>query len=46
MVAFNLGPCRGVSAYTAIELYYPQHGQTFDPKNYINICNGQYVGSP
>lgn len=46
VVAFNLGTCRGVPAYTAIEWYFPQHGDRFDPNNYINICTGQYVGSP
>lgn len=46
VVAFDLGDCNGVHAYKAIEWYYPQHGQSFRPNDYINICTGAYVGSP
>ncbi len=44
VVAFNLGMCQGKLMYQAIEWYYPQHGEKFDPKSYINICTGTYVG--
>jgi hypothetical protein len=44
VVAFSLGMCNGYRAYTAIEWYFPQHGQKFNPRTYINICTGQYVG--
>lgn len=43
IVAFNLGSCGGKSAYTAVEWYFPEYGQTFDPNNYIDACNGTYV---
>jgi hypothetical protein len=46
IVAWNLGTCHGAAAYTAVEWFFPQHGDTFDPHNYINACTGQYVGSP
>ena len=32
-------------AYTAIEWFFPQHGGKFDPKKYIDICTGDYVGA-
>jgi hypothetical protein len=44
VVAFDLGECRGQLVYRAIEWYFPQHGQTFNPHSYINICTGQYIG--
>jgi WD40 repeat protein len=43
VVAFDLGKCGSSISYRAIEWYFPQHGQTFDPRNYINICTGQYI---
>jgi hypothetical protein len=43
VVAFDLGKCGSSLSYRAIEWYFPQHGQTFDPFNYINICTGHYV---
>jgi len=46
LVAFNLGTCRGIRAYAAIEWYHPQHAERFDPHKYINICTGEYVGNP
>jgi hypothetical protein len=46
IVAFNLGTCGGRLAYTALEWYFPQHGEHFDPNNYRNICTGGYVGNP
>jgi len=43
IVAFNLGSCDGKRMYQAVEWYFPQHGQTFDPNQYENICAGTYV---
>jgi hypothetical protein len=43
VVAFNLGMYGVTLAYRAIEWYFPQYGQAFDRRNYINICTGQYV---
>jgi len=43
LVAFNLGYCHGELAYTAIEWYFPQHGQLFDSNSYVNICTWRYV---
>ncbi len=44
VVAFNLGTCDGKLMYQAVEWYFPQHGQTFNPNQYENICTGTYVG--
>jgi hypothetical protein len=44
IVAFNLGSCDGKLMYQAVEWYFPQHGQTFNPSQYENICTGTYVG--
>jgi hypothetical protein len=38
VVAFHLGTCGGKSAYTAVEWYFPQYGDSFDPDNYQAIC--------
>lgn len=43
VVAFNLGTCHGKRMYRAVEWYFPQHGQTFNPGRYENICTGTYV---
>lgn len=45
VVAFNLGTCTGIRAYTAIEWYFPQHGERFDPATYIDICTGEHLGN-
>jgi hypothetical protein len=45
IVAFDLGTCGGHPAYLAVEWYYPQHGQKFNPTTYINDCTGKYVGN-
>jgi hypothetical protein len=45
IVAFNLGKCGGRLAYTALEWYFPEHGDHFDPNSYTNICTGDYVGT-
>jgi hypothetical protein len=44
IVAFDLGRCGGTLMYRAVEWYFPQHGEVFDPNQYEDICNGQYVG--
>lgn len=44
VIAFDLGMCNGILAYRAIEWYFPQYGENFDPHTYINICTGKYVG--
>jgi hypothetical protein len=43
VVAFNLGTCDGKRMYRAVEWYFPQHGQTFNPGRYENVCTGAYV---
>jgi hypothetical protein len=42
VVAFNLGSCGGKLMYQAFEVYFPQHGQAFNPGQYENICTGGY----
>ena len=42
IVLFQLGQCHGRPAYDAIEWYFPQHGQHFNPRQYINACTGTY----
>jgi hypothetical protein len=46
VVAFDLGTCQGRLMYQAVEWYFPQHGQTFDPHRYEDICTGTFVPSP
>jgi len=46
VVAFDLGTCDGKLMYQAIEWYFPQHGQSFNPNTYQDICTGSYVGNP
>ena len=43
VVAFNLGICDGRLMYRAVEWYFPQHKQAFDPGRYEDICTGTYV---
>ncbi len=45
IVAFKLGTCSGGFMYQAVEWYFPQHGQRFDPDRYENVCTGSYVTS-
>jgi WD40 repeat protein len=42
VVAFNLGACGGKLMYRAVEWYFPQHKQAFNPRQYENICTGGY----
>jgi hypothetical protein len=44
IVAFDLGTCSGKLMYRAVEWYFPQHGQNFNPGQYEDICTGTYVG--
>jgi hypothetical protein len=46
VVAFDLGSCGGKLMYQAVEWYFPQHSQAFNPNTYENICTGSYVGTP
>jgi len=43
VIAFDLGTCDGKLMYQAVEWYFPQHGQSFSPHRYENICTGSYV---
>ena len=43
VVAFNLGICDGRLMYRAVEWYFRQHKQAFDPGRYEDICTGTYV---
>ncbi|SRR6266567_2346145 len=45
VVAFNLGMCGTTLAYRALEWYFPQFGQAFSRRDYINVCTGQYVSN-
>jgi hypothetical protein len=42
IVLFQLGTCHGRRAYDAVEWYFPQHGQHFNARQYINACTGAY----
>ena len=36
-----------IPAYTAVEWYFPQHGESFNPKSYVNACTHTLAfGSP
>ena len=43
VVAFKLGICDGRLMYQAVEWYFPQHKQAFDPARYEDVCTGTYV---
>ena len=45
IVAFKPGICDGKLMYQAIEWYFPQYGQRFNPHQYEDICTGTYVTS-
>ena len=40
IVAFDLGDCGGTLAYRKITWYFPAFGETFDPANANDICDG------
>jgi hypothetical protein len=42
IVAFDLGTCNGHYMYAAVEWYFPQHKQTFDPNQFEDVCVGAY----
>jgi hypothetical protein len=42
IVAFDLGTCNGRYMYAAVEWYFPQHGQKFDPAQFEDVCIGAY----
>lgn len=46
VIAFSSGTCSGKVMYRAVEWYFSQHGQTFQPGRYEDICRGTYVGNP
>jgi hypothetical protein len=46
IVAFNRGIWAGVYMYQAVEWYFAQHGGTFDPTEYENVCTGNPVPNP
>jgi hypothetical protein len=46
VVAFDLGTCDGKLMYQAVEWFFPQHGQSFRPGQYENVCTGHYVPRP
>jgi len=35
--------CQGKFLYQAIEWYFPEEGQAYDPSDYIDICTGTYA---
>ena len=43
IVVFDLGECAGQFMYQAVEWYFPQHGDRFDPTTYEDVCHGTYV---
>jgi hypothetical protein len=44
VVAFDLGRCGGKLMYRAVEWYFPSNGDHFNPRQYEDICKGDYVG--
>ena len=39
VVAFDLGSCAGAQRYGRVSWYFPQHGESFDPKrNHYDLC--------
>lgn len=45
VVAFALGSCDGHASYNAVESYFPEYGQSFQPGDYENTCShrGSYT---
>jgi hypothetical protein len=42
IVAFDLGTCNGRYMYAAVNWYFPQQGQKFDPALFEDVCIGAY----
>jgi len=42
IIAFGLGTCNGRYMYAAVEWYFPQHKQAFDPSQFEDACIGAY----
>jgi hypothetical protein len=42
IVAFNLGNCGGVPAYTSVEWYFPEYGGSFIPDQGESICTNPF----
>jgi hypothetical protein len=40
VVTYDLGGCGGRSMYRRLSWFFPEEGQSFDPKSYFNICTG------
>jgi hypothetical protein len=40
IVAYQLGTCQGKSMYQAVQWFFPQYGQSFDPNSGTNVCTG------
>lgn len=38
VVAFDVGTCNGKRAYRKVAIFFPQHGESFDPANGVNVC--------
>jgi hypothetical protein len=38
VVAYDLGNCNGHPGYRGVDWYFPQHGETFEPRHYYDIC--------
>jgi hypothetical protein len=45
VVVFDLGTCAGNQSYTAVDWYFPQHGQHFSSHSYFDSCTGQRIGT-
>ena len=41
VVAYDLGRCHGKPAYLRIAWFFPKYGESFDPRDSMNICTGQ-----
>jgi len=46
VVAFALGSCGGVPAYTKFSWYFPKNGENLDASYYLDACTGQLVLPP
>lgn len=44
VVAFNLGRCHGHRSYNALEWYFPQYEESFEPHQYYDTCSHSEVG--